>query len=175
MNFGDRLLQAAQKRRENKRRKLKGPLGDYYRSGGNILLYDLPITSEGIVIDAGGFNGDWTRNIILMYGCRSEIFEPFPEYAVKLENFFRRNPHVNVHKVGLGGAGRLTNMAFQDDATSEFIPGTNMKGQDTQVEIVDVADYLAKLQDAEIDCIKLNIEGAEYEVLERILEDKQIV
>lgn len=174
MSFADKIFRAAQRRRDRKRKSLKGPLGNYYRAGGNELLYDLPISPEGIVIDAGGFLGDWTKNVISMYGCRSEIFEPIPQYASQLDKFFRRNPRVNVHAVGLGGAPRSATFSFQDDATTEFFSSGSGTDTNTQVQIVDVSEYLDGLAEAVIDCLKLNIEGAEYEVLERIISQGHV-
>ena len=104
MSLGERIVNAIEARRDRKRKSAPGPHGDFYRHGGNELLYDVPVTTDSLVIDAGGYEGEWTATMIARYGCRSEVFEPVPSYADHCKRLFGRNTLVHVHAAALGGS-----------------------------------------------------------------------
>lgn len=173
MSLGERIVDAIEKRRDRKRKNMPGPHGDFYRNGGKELLYEVPVSTGDLVIDAGGYRGEWTATMISRYGCRSEIFEPFPSYAEYCKRLFIRNTLVCVHAAALGGLSRTTKFSFSGDGTSEFIA----KGDANVVEVpvVDVSLFLDQINSESVACLKLNIEGGEYDVLERLLDTGQII
>lgn len=168
MSLGDSVIAAIEQRRVKKRQKLPGPLGEFYRNGGKELLYDLPVSTNELVIDAGGFEGDWTSKMLVQYGCRSEVFEPIPAYADNLQRLFRENAMVQVHAAALGGSTRITSFSVASDGSSEFL--SKGGSSSIEVEVKDIHGYIESLRDKIIACLKLNIEGGEYEVLERLIE-----
>lgn len=172
MSWGERIIRAIEDRRERKRKQSPGPIGDFYRAGGCDLLYaDLPVVDEDLVIDAGGYRGEWTTGMLARYGCRSLILEPVPEFAVHCQHRFVRNRRVRVVKAALGGKARETSFSLADNGTTEFHPHR----KDTfTAEVLDVAAVLAELEEPAVACLKLNIEGGEYEVLERLLDTGEI-
>ena len=77
--LGGRIIAAIQDRAERKRIAAPGPIGDFYRAGGNNRLHDdLPLGQDNLDIDAGGYQGEWTAEMVTRYGCHSELFEPPP-------------------------------------------------------------------------------------------------
>lgn len=173
MSLGQQLIEFLEQRREKKKKALIGPMGDFYRAGGNALVFDAPVRTGDIVIDAGGFEGDWTAKMLVRYGCRSEIYEPVPEFADHCRQVFARNSLVKVHAAGVGGSTRLTSFHIAQDGTSEFINAGN-QSQTLTTQILDIAQIINELDTDQIACLKLNIEGGEYEVLERLIETGQI-
>ena len=130
--------------------------------------YDL---DDGTVVwDVGGYEGDWAAEIAARYQSRIEIFEPVPAYAERIRKRFERNPRVTVHQVGLGGRARNETIGLHSDESSVFAT----HGETATIEIADVADQLADSGVAEIALLKLNVEGAEFEVLERLVESGEI-
>lgn len=172
MGLGESIVNAIEARRERVRKRLPGAHGEFFRSGGNALLYEVPVTTGSIVIDAGGYMGEWTSKMIARYGCRSEIYEPFPLCAEKLKYLFRSNSMVNVHAAALGGSARTTRFTFFADGTSEF--GSSASGQVVEAPVEDIASAIHALGQGYVACLKLNIEGGEYEVLERLINNNQI-
>lgn len=172
MSLGERIVNAIEKHRDRKRKSSPWPHGDFYRNGGNELLYDVPVTTGSLVIDAGGYEGEWTATMIARYGCRSEVFEPFPSYSDLCRRLFARNALVRVHASALGGSTRITKFLFAANGTSEFI--TKQGADVVEAQVVDVAQFFDQLGDESVACLKLNIEGGEYEVLERLLATNQI-
>jgi FkbM family methyltransferase len=179
--LGSRIVATIQDRAERKRLAARGPVGDFYRAGGNDLLYvDLPLSQDDLVIDAGGYKGDWTAGMLTRYGCCSELFEPVPDFAERCRVRYQHNARVRVHQSALGGSNRNTHFGLADNGTSEFRAAADSEGFDARVEAV--SDLLSTL-DAEkrihpgagaVGLLKLNIEGGEYEVLESLLQTNDI-
>lgn len=173
MGLGERIVNAIEAFRDQKRKNTPGPHGDFYRNGGNELLYEVPVSTGSLVIDAGGYEGEWSTTMIARYGCRSEIFEPVPSYADHCKRLFGKNTLVHVHAAALGGSLRVTKFSIAANGTSEF---RTTEGTDSvEAQVVDVSQVFNQLGDESVACLKLNIEGGEYEVLERLLETNQII
>lgn len=172
MSLGEHIVSFIEAHRKRKRKSAQGPHGDFYRHGGNDLLYDVPVRTNSLVIDAGGYKGEWTAKMIARYGCRSEIYEPFPYYANYCKRLFSKNTMVKVHAAALGGSERTAKFSFEADGTSEFTVAQGSSIIDAPVD--DISLVLESLDDQVIACLKLNIEGGEYEVLERLIATKKI-
>jgi FkbM family methyltransferase len=169
MSLGESIIQAIVKRRDRKIKGQAGAIGQFWRDGGNQLLFDLPVSTGRLIIDAGGYKGEWTAGMISRYGCKSEIFEPIPEFATHCVDFFKRNMLVQVHQAAFGGSDRKTTFNLLDSGTSEFKSGSSIKSIDASVS--DVARVFKNdLEGQQVACLGLNIEGGEYEVLERMIE-----
>jgi FkbM family methyltransferase len=166
MSLGETILSFIKNRRQRKLQALDGPLGDFYRAGGNALLYDLPVQTGDLVIDGGGYKGEWTAGMIKRYGCKSDIYEAIPAYARQCADYFSHNQLVRVHPQALGNTTRHTSFTLHDNGTSEYLGG----GQSIDVQVLDIASIFANLQQTQISCLKLNIEGGEYDVLERMIQ-----
>lgn len=134
-------------------------------------MYDLPVAPGGIVIDAGGYQGEWSIGMVSRYGCRSWIFEPVPMFFQYCQEYFEKNTLVEVRKAALGGEDRKAVFGFFDNGTSEHVVGDS---QCFEADVIDVARVFGEIGTS-IACLKLNIEGGEYEVLERLLETNHIV
>lgn len=172
MSLGEFVIAAIEQRQKNKRQHLSGPLGEFYRNGGRELLYELPVSTNNLVIDAGGFEGEWTSKMLVRYGCRSEVFEPIPDYAEHLQRLFHKNALVHVRAAALGGSDRVTSFSIASDGSSEFL--RNGGASSIEVEVIDIHAVIQSIGDETIACLKMNIEGGEYEVLERLIDMNQM-
>jgi FkbM family methyltransferase len=167
---GDTIIQAIKRNRDRKQKRRQGDVGRFWRDGGNNLIYEnLPIDQESLVIDAGGYEGEWTSEMMVRYGCRSLIFEPMPDFARYCKKKFLGNQRVQVFESALGGSNRTTNLFESDNGTSEY---AKERHQVHQVSVKDIVDVIDEIDDDIVSCLKLNIEGGEYEVLERLLAIK---
>ena len=166
-----RMLEARQARARLRRR---GALGDFHRAGGAALLEDMPVSSDDVVIDGGGFEGNWTAAMLVRSGCSSVIFEPVPSFATACRARFARNARVTVHEAALGGTERTARFAIDSLASSEH----RARGPSSvDVPVIDASEVIRRLADRyrDVACLKLNIEGGEYEVLERLLGDGTVL
>jgi FkbM family methyltransferase len=173
MSFGTLLIDYIEKRRDKKRKALTGAIGQFWRDGGSQLLYDLPVSTGALIIDAGGYEGEWTAGMIARYGCRSIIYEPVPEFWKRCTLYFKNNSSVKVSKAALGGADREAKFDLSDDGTSECKSMDN--ALTITADVVDVAKLFDDLGGERVACFKLNIEGGEYEVLERMSETNDLL
>ena len=172
MSLGERIVNAIEKRRERKLKSMPGPYGDSYRNGGNELLYDVPVSTGSLVIDAGGYEGEWTAKMLARYGCKSEVFEPVPAYADYCNRLFCKNTLVRVHAAALGGSSRIAKFSLSASGTTEF--SATASTDIVEAPVIDVSQVFDQLGDVPVACLKLNIEGGEYEVLEKLLDTNQI-
>lgn len=132
------------------------------------LNYDL--TPDSIVLDIGGYAGDFAHAIHQKYGCRVLIFEPMPRFFEQCAQRFAENDAVNVYSFGLGAKDEELQLSNSDDASS-FCRSNS--GQNTvTAQIRDVATVWNECQLKFVDLVKMNIEGGEYPLLKRMVEAK---
>jgi FkbM family methyltransferase len=170
MALGQKIIEIIENRRKSKLLNSKGPIGEFYKTGGNSKLYDVLMDSNDLIIDIGGYKGEWTANMLIKYGCKSIIYEPIPNFANICKDKFRFNKNVEVINAAVGGSTRKTFFSFADNGTSEFVNNTDDK---IEADVLDIAEIL-DMHKSEIGCIKMNIEGGEYELLERLIESNKI-
>ncbi len=128
------------------------------------LRYDYPLTPESIVFDIGGFEGEWASNIYSKYGCNLFIFEPIKDFYTIIKDKFRREIRVEVFNCGLGKKNETIKIGVSGSATSVFSKSTKYEW----VMMKDIRPIIISF--SKIDLIKINIEGAEYDLLDYIIE-----
>jgi len=150
------------------RRLISPTVQDRWRAakGDQTLRLNYPLTPESLVLDFGGFEGQWAASIHDLYKCRIVIFEPVAEFAEKIRQRFAGNPAIEVCDYALGKGDRQEKIFLSDDGSSTFSAGDAFE----TIEIKDAADWLKERGSPEISLVKINIEGGEYELLERLDE-----
>lgn len=168
MGIGEIIEVGLTKWRSWRRLRVAGPIGDFYRNGGQEQLYDnLPITPDDLVIDGGGYQGEWTDEMLCRYGCRSIIFEPVPPFAELLRKRYAQNSRVEVCEAAMSNKTGHTRITFSMDGSSIFT--SSNEGTTFDIGLLDVSAFLRDRGIEEIACLKLNIEGGEYDVLEQLV------
>ena len=74
-------------------------LAKYYADGGDPELrhkYDL--TDDSLVLDLGGYKGQWTSDIFSRYCCTVYVFEPVVSFAEGIQKRFARNKKIIVRR-----------------------------------------------------------------------------
>lgn len=136
--------------------------------GDATLRLDYPLNQDSIIYDLGGYEGEWAADIFKRYHCQIEIFEPVSDFADKISRRFHDEPRLRVHALGLAGHYGTEELTLDADGSSLF---RNTQGCPmVKIELVDVADWFAREKVSKVDLMKINIEGGEYELLERMLE-----
>lgn len=150
----------------------KAEVARWYADNGEDLRLSYSLGPTSRVWDIGGYKGDWAADILARYGCRVDIFEPVGSFARDLRDRFGHDARVTVHKVALGGSGRGAELSRDADSSSLF----RASSQREEVRVVDVTEQLAALDPpgCDIDLVKINVEGAEYELLDRLLQTDDI-
>jgi FkbM family methyltransferase len=131
----------------------------------NLLFSNLSIESADLVFDIGGYQGEYCDLMIKKYKCKVYIFEPVHEYAQNLEKKFNRNSNVRIFNFGLGGGEDVRVFISKDkNKSSTFIGGKFNE----EVEIKSVSKFLKSEKINYIKVMKINIEGAEYELIQEL-------
>ena len=124
------------------------------------LRYEYALTPESLVVDCGGYEGQFARTIHRRYGCRVWVFEPV-FHATLIETLADVYPKVRVFPVGLGTRNASVELKIKGNMTGEFAEGDPVTA--TLWDAVDALNEPTAL-------LKLNCEGAEFAILEAILE-----
>jgi FkbM family methyltransferase len=135
------------------------------------LLHEVDIDSGSIVLDAGAYTGDWAQEIMDRYHPIIHAFEPDPRNFKHLARKALENPRIIAHSFGLGEKNEQVRMTLEYLGSSMF-SDTNSKPDApwAEVEIRDIVDTWKSLSLDRVDFMKINIEGAEFPLLERMIE-----
>jgi FkbM family methyltransferase len=132
------------------------------------ILVDVDIDRDSVVLDVGAFNGDWSQKLWDRYQPTIYGFEPAPSGYQSMAKRFYGNEKVNAYEFGLGGSDSTASLALKGPGSSIYDEAGRFGSVD--VRIRDVADVLDELGLDQLDLVKINIEGGEYDLLDRLAE-----
>jgi FkbM family methyltransferase len=139
----------------------------WFRDRGDMnLRLQYVLGPNALVVDAGGYEGQWSSDIYAMYQCRIDVFEPVFEFAQAIELRFKSNPCITVHRLGLGNRNTTMRIGVAGNGSSIYKRGNRVE----EIAVVRAADYLRDHSILPIDLLKINIEGAEYDLLDHLIE-----
>jgi FkbM family methyltransferase len=141
------------------------------------ILIDVDLADGSTVLDVGAYEGEWSQRILQRAAEREvrdlqvHAFEPEPGAIGELQRLFGDDPRIHVHPFGLSGRDRLAQLAVGGLGSSVFVdPASPGFVATAEVELRAVDGVLASLGVHRIDLLKINIEGGEYELLDRLHE-----
>lgn len=137
-------------------------------SGDTTLRLNYDLNENSIVLDFGGYKGEWTNQIINRYNSNVYIFEPIKKFYDEIVNRFKNNDKVKVFNYGLSNIDKECPIILNNDGSSEFI--NNNQYQKEIVFFKNVSETLNILGLEKIDLLKINIEGGEYNVISNLIE-----
>lgn len=137
------------------------------RDGDHELRFKYDLNIDSVVYDVGGYLGEWAEPLYKKYGCKIEIFEPMPKFVNILQSKFQNNKSINIYPYGLSNKSKSMLLSDDSEASSVF------KASDTQ-QRVKLRRVSTSLQHPEIDLMKMNIEGGEYELLDDLIKTGKI-
>jgi FkbM family methyltransferase len=135
--------------------------------GDKMMRLDYDLSADAIVLDVGGYEGQWASDIVARYGCRIHVFEPVRQYSLQIARRFERNPLITVHPFGLSVRDEHTHASLAADSTSHV---HSRPGEDIVIELRGADTVFRELDIKRVDLMKLNIEGAEYALLDHLIE-----
>jgi FkbM family methyltransferase len=152
---------------------------EYY----NKLAYNkvfMNLNAGSICVDLGANIGEVT-NILSKSGAEVHAFEPNPDAFKKLQERFRDNSKIHIYNKGALDKNTTMklymsplscyNKEYYSQMSSVYSSKINIdKNNFVEVDIIDFSDFLEKLN-GNVDILKIDIEGAEYCILEKIIEN----
>ena len=142
-------------------------LNEFFRNGGDDMLYKFDgfLNESSTVFDMGSYEGEFYKEIIKKYNCNIHAFEPVEQfYSNCLESLPKK---VLLNNFALGKENTTFNISLSNNSSSQFIGDT---GNTTICNKVKFIDYINDNNIKNIDLIKVNIEGGEYELFDTILD-----
>jgi FkbM family methyltransferase len=141
------------------------------------ILIDFDLPAGAVVIDVGAYIGEWSERIIGraddrgQEGLQIHAFEPEPHAYERLLEGIAQDPRVHPHPVGLSGRQRVEQLSIGGPGSSVFVdPAAPGFLGATEIELRDADAELTALGLDRIDLLKVNIEGGEFELLDRLHE-----
>lgn len=139
----------------------------YTRDDPNEMMrVDYNLNPDSIVVDVGGLTGDWAARVYCHHSCNIVIYEPHPSLVEKARINFIGNDKVKIYGFGLGGEHGVLTLYGDSHNASIF---KNNTGRETRVQIVKASDVFKQYN--HIDLLKINVEGAEYEIMNDLLDN----
>ena len=118
------------------------------------LRYRYDLKPEDIVIDLGAYMGEWAKEIYARYKCNLICVEPTPHLGnVDFAKVINKAAGTHNGKMSFGGAYYYTSIFDQGN---------------TEYECFDISELVSQYD--EIALMKVNIEGAEYDVLGHLID-----
>lgn len=134
--------------------------------GDSTLRLEYPLNENSVVFDLGGYKGQWASDIFSKYCCNLYVFEPVMAFYEAIEKRFQHNKKIRTFPFGLAEENKKVVIGMDKDRSSIF-----RGGRDEVVMLRSFKEFLDTQQIRNIDLIKINIEGAEYDLLEFVIEE----
>lgn len=133
------------------------------------LLHEADLGDDSVILDVGAYIGEWAQEMDSRYGGTIHAFEPDPRNFARLKKRFDDNPRLIPHAYGLGGRSEVLSMTLKFMGSTLFEQNSpEESGHQAEVEILDVCEMWQQLHLGRVDLMKINIEGAEFPLLERM-------
>lgn len=129
-----------------------------------------------IIVDGGACKGAFFRQYIGK--AKIYAFEPFPVNFDNLIKQFGGTQDLHIKRLALGGDNevakplyrRKNNTPYGYDGSSLFRDKNNVDEETfSEVDIIKLSDFWSNSIREDVDILKLDIEGAEYDVLEDLM------
>lgn len=134
--------------------------------GDKTLRLDYPLNENSLIIDVGGYEGQWASDIFAKYCCNIIIFEPVKKFYDNIKERFIKNNKISSYNVGLSNKDNNTTISLLDDSSSLF----KKDSMSENIKTVNASVFLKEKNIHDIDLMKINIEGSEYDLLENLIE-----
>jgi FkbM family methyltransferase len=136
------------------------------------ILHEADIGPGSVVIDVGAYTGAWAQHMVDRYDPTIYAFEPNPESFAVLQEKATNNPKLKPMPYGLGSedmsveftANGLGSSMYEEREKNANVPRI-------RVEIAAIDRIWKELELGQVDLMKINIEGAEFPLLDKMIEE----
>ena len=137
------------------------------------ILQDVDVDESSSVFDVGAYVGAWSEKMYEKHACKIHAFEPNPHTYPTL--VAASKGRWECHKYGVAGETEDLSMSLNGMGSSVYELGNLDKNPDyTKVSLRAIDEVWEELGVDKIDLMKINIEGGEYPLLERMIEKNML-
>jgi FkbM family methyltransferase len=141
------------------------------------ILVDVDLPTGAMVLDVGAYEGSWSMRLLNRPSLqdrndvRIHAFEPEPSAIERCRDTVANEQRIELHPFGLGGSQRREQLNVEGPGSSIYADPLAVRAlESVAIELRDVAEVLASINAEFIDLIKINIEGGEFELIDRLHE-----
>jgi len=134
--------------------------------GDDTLRLDYPLDEGSLVLDLGGYRGQFASDVYGRFRCRVLIFEPETEFCAFIRRRFKDNPSMEAFDFGLADKDCEISLVVDGSSTSAF----GGEGRRVTGTLKGVGAFFAEKGLSKVDLLKINIEGGEYDLLDAMLD-----
>lgn len=126
------------------------------------LRYAYNLNSDSRVIDIGFHEGEFSRNILEKFNCTVEAYEPVEEWVEKGLDLTSKFERFKLTHAAVGAHCGFTDIRIHGSMSGRFADGP--------VEVCPMMCIDDVIGFKNVDLLKLNVEGAEFDILERMIK-----
>jgi len=126
--------------------------------------FNFNLNENSIVFDVGGYVGDWSDEIYRRYECTIHVFEPIQQFLDIINKKLSDNKKILVHSIALSDVTGLYPVSVIGDQSTLYVNENKMN-----IWCMDILKFMNDHKIKEVDLIKINIEGEEYKLLDRMI------
>ncbi len=141
----------------------------YRRAGGEKLRFQYDIKDTDVVFDLGGYKGEWAEQLPNL-NCQIYIFEPVKAFSEICSEKFKDRKNVHCYSFGLDATSHTAEISHEADASSQY----HSMGETETAEFVDIEEFMNEHGIERVKLMKMNIEGGEYDILEKLIKTGSI-
>ena len=135
------------------------------------LKYGMKFKKEGLVLDIGSYLGEYTEKVFKMNpGMTFWLYEPIPEYFNVCISRFKEQENVTVYQTAVSADGRKIQMQIDGLRSSQKL-GSSPEG--VTIRSIGIQKIFDSVE--EIELLKMNIEGMEYECLNKLILTNSLI
>lgn len=135
-----------------------------------LLVKSLDLAPGAVVMDVGGFYGDWTAAVRELFDVEVHVYEPMPDAIRRLESRFGADQQITIHAVALADKDGVETLSLLGPGSSMIRSNARPTEKSVQIELQDTKKAFEHFGQSTVDFFKINIEGAEYQVLQRMID-----
>jgi FkbM family methyltransferase len=130
-----------------------------------------PLGPESIVVDLGAWKGDWGSQIYCRYNCFVDMYEPQPDLARLICARFGTNYKFKIFNFALGNVSGAIQF-YNGGQNGSIYKSAGGEVKDVLIKVA--SDVFNSQYPLGIDLLKINVEGAEYDILPDLIRHYDI-
>lgn len=133
-------------------------------------VMDFDLVTSPVIFDLGGYKGDWVKEALNRFSNpQIYVFEPVKEFYEHIKSRYQSYKNVKVYNFGLSADDQALEISVNGNKSSFMHDGNK-----EVVRVINIKNFLIEENIFHVDLIKINIEGAEYELLEYLTKQPEI-
>lgn len=126
------------------------------------------LKSDDVYFDVGSFTGQFAKQFHDKHGCVLYCFEPIKNLYEQTKKTLSGIDAAHCYHFGLGAKTEELDISLTGDASSLYL--TEKAANTERVKVVAIDEFIKGEGIDNIKVIKINIEGAEYDLLDHALD-----